>query len=416
MNGLGVLLAAALGFASVLDFASAGATGPVVRATDSPVVVPRASPSPLPLSRKGEGWPGESRPFASIVFDYSPAPGQFVNHPAFNDPTKALGPPVGLGTIDGNDHDVVTLGGFGGSITLGFERTIWDDPANFLGLDAIVFGNAFWVDNNPNRRWAEAAQIEISRDVNGNGEPDDPWYLIPGSHILDPAAQYASQTWDDDTRDDAFPPANGAWIPPGSSGSWLTSAYLLPPAVFNVVVLPNPNGPSATIEGVFGYADLSPTAVLGDLDGDNLADDETLSPDRFYAAPDDPLAVGITPGSGGGDAFDIAWAIDPLTNQPADLEAFDFIRLTTAVNFVAGLVGEKSAEIDAVADAAPEHPGDVNGDGAVDLEDYAVFADCFAGPEFTVVGPPCVFVALDGDGDVDLRDFAALEAAFTGGR
>ncbi len=34
-------------------------------------------------------------PFAASVIEYAPAPGQFVNVDAFNDPTEALGPPSG---------------------------------------------------------------------------------------------------------------------------------------------------------------------------------------------------------------------------------------------------------------------------------------------------------------------------------
>ena len=46
--------------------------------------------------------------------------------------------------------------------------------------------------------------------------------------------------------------------------------------------------------------------------------------------------------------------------------------------------------------------GDFDGDGDVDLADYAFLADCFAGPFVsTTVGD------YDGDGDVDLEDFAA---------
>ncbi len=277
-----------------------------------------------------------------------------MQDPAFNDPTRALGPPTGGGTLDGNNTKAVTLGGFGGSITLAFDHTVRDDPHNPRGLDFIVFGNAFWPGNDPNQRWAEPATIEISLDVNRNGLADDPWYLIPGTHLPDPPAAWQLQTWDDNTSDNTFPPAFESWIPPGETGVWQTFAFRLPADPFeSSIVLENPNGPFATDEGIFGYADCSPTLILGDLDADNTIDDATITPEQFYTTPDDPFTVGIDPGSGGGDAFDIAWAVDPATGQPANLRGFDFIRITNATNIILGPFGERSAEVCAVADVAP---------------------------------------------------------------
>jgi len=84
-------------------------------------------------------------PFATEVIEFSPAPGQHANHAMFNDPARALGAPVGGGTVAANHSSVVSLGGFGGTIVLSFDHTVMDEAANPLGLDAIVFGNAFWV-------------------------------------------------------------------------------------------------------------------------------------------------------------------------------------------------------------------------------------------------------------------------------
>lgn len=357
---------------------------------------------------------GDGSPFAAVVLDYAPAPGQFVNDPDLSDAGKALGAPVGNGSVDGNDSDVVSLGGFGGSITLAFDHPVIDDPANPMGLDAIVFGNAFWPDGNANRRWAECAHIEISFDATDNGLPDDPWYLIPGSHLADPVSALVSQTWDDDTSDSTNPPAMSSWIPSGIDGEWTTSAFELPSAVFRAIVLANPNGLAATTEGVFGYGDLSPTAVLGDVDGDNLSDDQAVAAEWFYTAPDDPFTVGVTPGSAGGDAFDIALAVDASTGQAAALPGFHFIRITTAVNAVHVLFGEKSAEIDAVADVRPVPFGDADGDGDVDAFDAGTIAACLFGPTDMVEPIECLRVDGNLDSRVDLRDVAAFGRSFTG--
>ena len=297
----------------------------------------------------GSAWAQSA--FATRVLDYRPAPGQFVQNPGFNDPASALGPPIGAGTADGDETKAVTLGGFGGSIVLGFDHTVRDDAKHPHGHDFIVFGNAFWSGGNANRRWGEPATIEISLDENGNGLPDDSWFLIPGSHIAAPAQHWQAQTWDDDAEDATFPPAYSWWVPPGERGVWQTWGFRLPSRPFeDSILIENPNGPFATAEGVWGYADCSPTLLLGDLDGDNQIDAPGLTPEEFYTVPDDPFVVGVDPGSGGGDAFDIAWAVEPSTGAPAGLRGFDFIRITNATNVVLGPFGERSAEVCGVAE------------------------------------------------------------------
>jgi hypothetical protein len=351
-------------------------------------------------------------PFAAQVVGYRPAPGQFVNDPDFSDPIRALGPPAGGGTVDPSHESVVTLGGFGGYIVLRFDHVVEDHPLNPFGMDAIVFGNAHWIANNPNRHWAECATIEIALDENGDGriDGDELWYLIPGSHVSDPFLQLASQTWDDDPQS-ATPPSMIDWVPAGKSGAWTTSGHALPSEIFGAVVIENPT-PEGGNEGVFGYADYSPTLVLGDLNGDNVVDDPTIGAADFYTRPDDPRAVGISPGSGGGDAFDIVWAVHPVTGESAGLGGFNFIRMTTAVDAVLGFLGEKSAEIDAVSDASPDAFGDLDDDGDLDLFDVRHLQVCFGFKVFPV--DACFFLDEHGDGTVDEFDAARILTRFTG--
>jgi hypothetical protein len=354
---------------------------------------------------------GKGSSFATRVIDFNPAPGQFVNVEAFNDPDRALGAPIGGGTGDGNDISVVSLGGFGGTLTLAFDHTVEDHPLSPMGLDAIGFGNAFWVGGSEERHWGECATIEISLDENENGLADDPWYLIPGSHIVDRDAQWSVQRWDDDVSDDTYPPALASWIPPGRRGVWDTVGYRLPDDPFHGPVVRNPLEGTGE-EGVFGYADYTPTLLLGDLDADNVIDDPDITPEAFYTRPDDPHRVGITPGAGGGDAFDIARAIDPQTGQPANLPGFTFIRITNGVHAVNGPFGEVSPEIDAVADATIDPIGDFDGDEDIDLADWAALQACFDGP-----APPegaCSRLDRDADGWIDLLDHEALAARMTG--
>lgn len=348
--------------------------------------------------------------FASAVVSYTPAPGQFVNNASFNVPAAALGPPKGGGTLTALAPDVqksVTLGGFGGSIVLRFEPAVSDDPCNPFGLDAIVFGNAFWVSGNANRRFAESGVIEISRDDNANGLADDAWYVIPGSHIAGsppavvPAQQAESQSWDNNPGT-STPPANLAWFPLGAPASYVTSTVALP-ALFDVSVLQNPIGTSATREGVWGYADLSPTLILGDTNADNIVDAPALTPGEFYTAPDNPLEVGITPGSGGGDAIDIAWAVNPATGAPARLAEFHFLRISSGVNFIAGSLGENSTEVAGAADVrAKESFYDRTGDAKADVNDL------YAWHALRAANSPSA--DLDGDAQVTDRDRRFMQA------
>ena len=63
-------------------------------------------------------------------------------------------------------------------------------------------------------------------------------------------------------------------------------------------------------------------------------------------------------------------------------------------------------------------PGDFDGDGDVDLDDYAVFAACLNGPEVSTPPAGCTPEEFDladllGDNDVDLGDFGEFCQAFS---
>lgn len=310
--------------------------------------------------------------FATSVVEYRPGPGQFVNDAGatgelFNDPWAAVGAPIGGGMSAPDNSKLVSLGGFGGSITLAFDETVLDDPCNAFGLDAIVFGNAFWPAGNPANVRAEPGVIEISRDSNGNGIADDAWFVIPGVHLPNsapatvPDDAFVVMAWDNDPGTPTAPAdvswypdsSEHAFVPPGFPSTYETWGWLLPTGATGV-----------------GYADQSPVLLLGDLDADDVVEDAGMVPGEFYTRADNPWVVGVYAGSGGGDAFDIAWAVDPATGAPANLDGFDFIRISTGENAVQFPLGERSTEIGGVSDARPDPLHfDVDGSGGVDVED-----------------------------------------------
>jgi O-glycosyl hydrolase len=65
--------------------------------------------------------------------------------------------------------------------------------------------------------------------------------------------------------------------------------------------------------------------------------------------------------------------------------------------------------------AGPQRPlsGDVTGDHAVDLDDFAAWRDCLGGPDATL-SLSCNMMDLNADGRVDLADFEQFQTIFTG--
>ena len=103
---------------------------------------------------------------------------------------------------------------------------------------------------------------------------------------------------------------------------------------------------------------MTPILKLGDMSGadgstdDSLSDPEDrpgIAPEYFYTVPDTHGDNKIDPGSGGGDAVDISWAVDPATGEPAGLTRIDFIRFTNCIDIVHETLGDLDAEIDAIA-------------------------------------------------------------------
>jgi len=371
-------------------------------------------------------------PFAAYVIDisinaphdphYLPAPGQWINgwYGNFNKAYKALGPPTGAGMENPNNDVVVSLGGFGGQIVLAFAHDVQNNPANPMGLDAIVYSNAIWNNSDPNLHYGELATIEIMPELNDNNIPGDApgeiWYLIPGSHLTDNST-YRSQVWDKYNPDHFGYPDFTGW-----PDTYSTSGFELFPFYQDVGteyepcwVLVNPNRDDGNpdnnhLEGYWGYAEYTPTLMLGDRNADDITDGygdcPEMPPDLFYTVPSDPFTVGITHGSGGGDAFDISWAVDPCTFEPANLTSFRYIRITTAVDIRyfgdGGLLGEISAEIDAVADVRPY--GDINGDDKVNLADLDLFTQAWLSEwSDENFNPAADFVV---DNKIDFKDYA----------
>ena len=65
--------------------------------------------------------------------------------------------------------------------------------------------------------------------------------------------------------------------------------------------------------------------------------------------------------------------------------------------------------------------GDLDQDRDIDLDDFALFADCMSGPDVKHPPPRCGRIRfargdLDDDEDIDLTELALFQALFTGSR
>ena len=109
----------------------------------------------------------------SKVFDYTPAPGQFINElktGGFDGTQTTMEAAIAYAEKRLAQENWVSLGGFGGYIVVGFDHSI-DNSGDY---DLAILGNSFSGSSEPGIVW-------VMQDENGNGLPDDTWYELAGS-------------------------------------------------------------------------------------------------------------------------------------------------------------------------------------------------------------------------------------------
>lgn len=125
---------------------------------------------------------GANSPYVSKVYEYRPAPGQFVNElPEYEEgDTEAQMIAKCEEYIVGRARgSLLSLGSFGGYIVFGFDHPIVNVAGEY---DFNIYGNAFKGDPElGNGASAEPGIVMVSRDTNGNGIPDDEWFQLEGS-------------------------------------------------------------------------------------------------------------------------------------------------------------------------------------------------------------------------------------------
>ncbi len=266
--------------------------------------------------------------YATKVFEYTPAPGQFINNRISSgfDGTELI-PQTACDYARKRleRRQYVSLGGFGGYVVVGFDHKV----TNGGDYDLAIAGNPFEGSSEPGIVW-------VMRDENGNGEPDDTWYELVGSEAgkegtmyeysvtyHKPSAPKQPIRWEDSLGEsgeithlaahphDSYYPA---WI--DSESYTLRGTRLAPQTYFNG---------SIWIQEGFAW---------GYVDNENATD----------------LWSGA--GKFAGLEFNRFRLSDAVTaeGEPANLPYINFVKVQTGLNSQSGGLGENSTEVFAVCD------------------------------------------------------------------
>ena len=302
-----------------------------------------------PIDPPAEG----ANPYITKVFDYMPAVGQFTNTlPLYEegDTQETMNQKV-LDAIGNNKRGMITLGGFGGYVTVGFDHTI----QNVEGLrDFRVLGNAFYANANPNPDAPEGGSCEpgvimVAYDPDNLGPDNVQWYEIQGSAHVDPTKEpwyeMAKVNGNDVNiyfdyrityyRPDSEPTSRDEWDTyikwednQGNSGYKMKNQYHSQP------YYPLWAGNTLSFTGTC----LPQNAI-----------DESGSGTYFvlykfrYGYADNEI------NSYDDSSIDISWAVDASGNS-VNLPGVDYIKIYTGVNQENGWLGECSTEIMGVED------------------------------------------------------------------
>lgn len=261
------------------------------------------------------------------VFDYFPAPGQFVNTlPEWIAGDKEEAINLKAETQLKTDG-MISLGGFGGYVVMGFDHTIINKPGQ----------NSFVVQGNAFNDWSEAGVIQVAPDANGNGLPDDEWYEIAGSEYNSPETVHNYKITYYKPDENKVPMPDDMYMSDTNYIRWKDnqgqSGYLSK-NVFNAgPYYPQWKGDSISFTGTKLNSN-----NIRDLSGEGSS---YVSPPFSYGYADNVINDKAV--------IRISWAVDKAGNY-VNLPGIDFIKVSTGLRAEAGWLGEISTEITGVKD------------------------------------------------------------------
>lgn len=254
----------------------------------------------------------------SKVYEYTPAPGQFIND-GVTLTTQEEACSYAFERL--SQGQFVSLGAFGGYLIAGFDHSV--ESSTDGGFDLQITGNAHSSSSEPGIIW-------VSQDENGNGLPDDTWYELRGSEYGKP------ETWQDYAVTYYRPSSNGTSIEwtdnRGSSGS--------------VDYIPAYHSQET-------YFPLWITTDSYTLRGTRLEDrlvDENGNGSLWIGHPFDWGYADNWSGTDPDiDKFRISDAVR-WDGEPADLTYIDFVKIQCGVQAKGGWTGEQSTELTLIRD------------------------------------------------------------------
>lgn len=254
----------------------------------------------------------------SKVYEYTPAPGQFINDGVtLTSPEEACF--YAFERL--SQGQFVSLGAFGGYLIAGFDHSV--ESSTDGGFDLQITGNAHSSSSEPGIIW-------VSQDENGNGLPDDTWYELRGSEYGKP------ETWQDYAVTYYRPSSNGTSI------EWTDN-----------------RGSSGTVDYIPAYHSQEtyfPLWITADsytLRGTRLEDrlvDENGNGSLWIGHPFDWGYADNWSGTDPDiDKFRISDAVR-WDGEPADLTYIDFVKIQCGVQAKGGWTGEQSTELTLIRD------------------------------------------------------------------
>lgn len=264
----------------------------------------------------------------SIVFEYTPAPGQFINETktgGFTGNEKTPETASAYAEQRMKSGTFVSLGGFGGYIIVGFDHSI-DNTGDY---DFGIIGNSFKGSSEPGIVW-------VMQDENGNGKPDDTWYELKGSETgKESTVQNYSVTYYRPSE----PQQPVKWTDSeGNSGEVdYLKAFHQQDYYYPLWIKEDSYTLTGTcLEGRnYDQSENGTYWVNAEYDWgytDNFSDIDRLSNDNNANA------------NVNANYFKISNAIDTNGN-PANLDYIDFIKVQTGCNTKSGWLGENSTEV-----------------------------------------------------------------------
>ena len=298
-------------------------------------------------------------PYIAHVYDYLPAPGQFVNiFPAYKpgytqDSINAQLEASLCGGLGGS----VSLGSYGGYIIFGFDHPV----INKHGYDVKIHGNAMQSQAVPDQMGGscEPGIIMVGVDMDDDGVPSaaDRWYEIKGSDYDRCQHGFEVTYFKPDENKERVPHPNWRFINDIEYVHWTSNdAELGDGYVWRNIFHSQPYWPLWIEDTVITMRGTRLPNSSIDMSGGN--GNNWFQP-FFGEGYVDNLPNNLEPG------FMIDWAIDEDGN-PVRLDHIDFIKVYCAQLDYCGWLGEVSTEICGAEDLHPDAEADEPGPGPDD--------------------------------------------------